>query len=201
MQLELKALQEQVGITFIYVTHDQEEALTMSNRIAVMSRGKALQIGSAVEIYERPNCKFVADFIGETNFLSGVVKVIDKERVTVELNSPKQEIVGIGIGRLTIGQPVAVSIRPEKVHLLDEDGLNAFDIKNSENQLKGRVTATAYIGSDTRVVLELGTGVRMKVWEQNEISTLDPEAYYSAGDAVRVIVPYENTLVLPEDIV
>ena len=84
MQLELKALQEQVGITFIYVTHDQEEALTMSNRIAVMSRGKALQIGSAVEIYERPNCKFVADFIGETNFLSGKVKTIQKGMVTVE---------------------------------------------------------------------------------------------------------------------
>ena len=201
MQLELKALQEQVGITFIYVTHDQEEALTMSNRIAVMSRGKTLQIGSAVEIYERPNCKFVADFIGETNFLSGVVKAIDKERVTVELNSPKQEITGIGIGQLILGQPVAVSIRPEKVHLVDDDGSKTIDIKSTENQLKGRVTVTAYIGSDTRVVLELGTGVRLKVWEQNEISTLDPEAYYCAGDAVRVIVPFENTLVLPEDIV
>ena len=201
MQLELKALQEQVGITFIYVTHDQEEALTMSNRIAVMSRGKALQIGSAVEIYERPNCKFVADFIGETNFLSGVVKAIDKERVTVELNSPKQEITGIGIGQLILGQPVAVSIRPEKVHLVDDDGSKTIDIKSTENQLKGRVTVTAYIGSDTRVVLELGTGVRLKVWEQNAISTLDPEAYYCAGDAVRVIVPFENTLVLPEDIV
>jgi spermidine/putrescine transport system ATP-binding protein len=201
MQLELKALQEQVGITFIYVTHDQEEALTMSNRIAVMSRGKALQIGPAVEIYERPNCKFVADFIGETNFLSGVVKAIDKERVTVELKSPKQEITGIGIGQLNLGELVAVSIRPEKVHLADDDGSVVIDIKSNENQLKGRVTATAYIGSDTRMVLELGTGVRMKVWEQNAISTLDPEAYYSAGDAVRVIVPYENTLVLPEEIV
>lgn len=199
MQLELKALQEQVGITFIYVTHDQEEALTMSNRIAVMSRGKVLQIGPAVEIYERPNCKFVADFIGETNFLSGVVRAIDKERVTVELNSPNQEIIGIGIGQLNLGAPVAVSIRPEKVHLVDDDGSVAIDIKSNENQLKGRVTATAYIGSDTRVVLELGTGVRMKVWEQNAISTLDPEAYYCAGDAVRVIVPYENTLILPED--
>ncbi|MCJ7723796.1 MAG: ABC transporter ATP-binding protein, partial [Anaerolineales bacterium] len=74
MQLELKALQEHVGITFIYVTHDQEEALTMSDRIAVMSQGKTLQIGTPVEIYERPNCRFVADFIGETNFLKGTVK-------------------------------------------------------------------------------------------------------------------------------
>jgi len=200
MQLELKALQEQVGITFIYVTHDQEEALTMSNRIAVMSRGKALQIGSSVEIYERPNCRFVADFIGETNFLSGTVKAIDKDKVRVEITSPKQEISGIGIGNLSVGQAVAISIRPEKVHLIDDDGSEVTDQGKKENQLHGRVTATAYIGSDTRVVLELETGVRMKVWEQNAISTLDPEAYYSVGDAVRIIVPFENTLVMPEDV-
>ena len=199
MQLELKALQEKVGITFIYVTHDQEEALTMSNRIAVMSRGKALQIGSAVEIYERPNCRFVADFIGETNFLSGTVKAQEKNRVVVEITAPHQEIIGIGIGDLRVGQAVAVSIRPEKVYLVDDDGSEVISLKPNENQLKGRVSATAYIGSDTRVVLELGAGVRMKVWEQNAISTLDPEAYYSVGDAVRIIVPYENTLVLPED--
>jgi spermidine/putrescine transport system ATP-binding protein len=201
MQLELKALQEQVGITFIYVTHDQEEALTMSNRIAVMSRGKTLQIGSSVEIYERPNCKFVADFIGETNFLSGTVKTIDKDRVVVALTSPEQEINGIGIGNLKIGQRVSVSIRPEKVHLLDDDGSEVVNQGIPENQLKGKVIVTAYIGSDTRIVLELGPGVRMKVWEQNAISTLDPEAYYSVGDAVRIFVPYDNTLVLPEDIV
>ena len=74
MQLELKTLQREVGITFIYVTHDQEEALTMSDRIAVMSKGVALQVGKPEEIYERPATKFVADFIGETNFLNGVVK-------------------------------------------------------------------------------------------------------------------------------
>ncbi len=198
MQLELKALQEQVGITFIYVTHDQEEALTMSNRIAVMSRGKALQIGSSVEIYERPNCKFVADFIGETNFLSGTVRSVEHERVTVTLSSPEQEIIGIGIGDLRAGQPVAVSIRPEKVHLADDNGVEAYHPSDHENMLKGKVTNTAYIGSDTRVVLELGTGVRMKVWEQNAISTLDPEAYYSVGDAVRIYIPQENTLVMPE---
>lgn len=199
MQLELKALQEQVGITFIYVTHDQEEALTMSNRIAVMSKGKTLQIGPSVEIYERPNCKFVADFIGETNFLFGSVKAIDDDRVDVELVEPKQLITGIGIGELSVGQAVAVSVRPEKVHLEDDEGSDGTDIKSADNQLKGRVTTTAYIGSDTRVIVELGSGVRMKVWEKNAVSTLDPEAYYSAGDPVRIIIPYENTLVIPED--
>jgi spermidine/putrescine transport system ATP-binding protein len=200
MQLELKALQEQVGITFIYVTHDQEEALTMSNRIAVMSKGNTLQIGSAVEIYERPNCRFVADFIGETNFLSGTVKMVDKDRVIVELTAPKQEIAGIGIGNINVGQSVAISIRPEKVHLVDDDGSEVKNLKAGENLLRGKVTTTAYIGSDTRVILDLGNGIRMKVWEQNAISTLDPEAYYTAGDAVRIFIPYENTLVMPEDV-
>jgi spermidine/putrescine transport system ATP-binding protein len=199
MQLELKALQEQVGITFIYVTHDQEEALTMSNRIAVMSRGKALQIGSSIEIYERPNCKFVADFIGETNFLSGTVTEVDNNRVVVALSSPEQKIHGIGIGDLCVGQSVAVAIRPEKVHLVDDDGSEVITQGIAENELKGRVIVTAYIGSDTRIVIELASGVRMKVWEQNAMSTLDPEAYYSVGDSVRILVPYDNTLVIPED--
>ncbi|HEY5156441.1 MAG TPA: ABC transporter ATP-binding protein, partial [Anaerolineales bacterium] len=200
MQLELKALQEQVGITFIYVTHDQEEALTMSNRIAVMNKGKALQIGGAVEIYERPNCRFVADFIGETNFLTGVVKALTKDRVTVMLNTLNQEISGIPQGQLSVGKAVAVSIRPEKVRLADDDGKEVRDLHGTENLLRGKVVTTAYIGSDTRVVLDLGGSLRMRAWEQNSISTLDPNAYYSTGDAVRIYIPIENTLVLPEDV-
>jgi spermidine/putrescine transport system ATP-binding protein len=199
MQLELKALQEQVGITFIYVTHDQEEALTMSNRIAVMNKGKALQIGGAVEIYERPNCRFVADFIGETNFLTGIIKTLTKDRVTVLLNSLNQEITGIWQGDLSVGKTVVVSIRPEKVRLADDDKKEVKDLRGTENLLHGKVVTTAYIGSDTRVVLDLGGGLRMRAWEQNAISTLDPEAYYSAGDMVRIYIPSENTLVLPED--
>ena len=200
MQLELKALQEQVGITFIYVTHAQEEALTMSNRIAVMNKGKALQIGGAVEIYERPNCRFVADFIGETNFLTGVVKALTKDRVTVLLNSLDQEIRGIPQGELSVGSSVAVSIRPEKARLADDDGKAVANLRGTENLLHGKVVDTAYIGSDTRVVLDLGASLRMRVWEQNSISTLDPSAYYSAGDPARIYIPVENTLVLPEDV-
>jgi spermidine/putrescine transport system ATP-binding protein len=199
MQLELKSLQEQVGITFIYVTHDQEEALTMSNRIAVMSKGRALQIGPAVEIYERPNCRFVADFIGETNFLSGTVKSVSKEKVSVFVSALSQEIDGIAQGTFAIGQPVAISIRPEKVRLVDEDGKEVEGLRGTENLLRGKIVTTAYIGSDTRVVVDLGGGVDMRAWEQNDISTLDPEAYYTAGDRVRIYVPFENTLVLPED--
>jgi spermidine/putrescine transport system ATP-binding protein len=83
MQLELKALQQQLGITFVYVTHDQEEAMTMSDRIAVMSRGKVQQMGTPVEIYERPANKFVADFIGESNFFEGQLKSLSKDEAVV----------------------------------------------------------------------------------------------------------------------
>src|SRR4051794_27945161 len=83
MQLELKSLQERVGVTFVFVTHDQEEALTMSDRIAVMSGGKVLQVGTPTEIYERPTCRFVADFIGETNFIEGRVSAIEPNSATI----------------------------------------------------------------------------------------------------------------------
>jgi spermidine/putrescine transport system ATP-binding protein len=196
MQLELKALQEHVGITFIYVTHDQEEALTMSDRIAVMSQGKTLQIGTPLEIYERPNCRFVADFIGETNFLKGTVKKVDKEKVTVLLTSLSKEIEGLGQGSFIFGQDVTVSIRPEKIRLADDTGAGA--LKGLENFLHAKVVRTAYVGSDTRVFLDLGKDIKMRAWEQNHVSTLDPDAYYAVGDVVRVYMPIENTLVLPE---
>jgi spermidine/putrescine transport system ATP-binding protein len=200
MQLELKALQEQVGITFIYVTHDQEEALTMSDRIAVMSAGRALQIGAPVEIYERPNCRFVADFIGETNFLAGTIKNVEKDRVKVALAELSQEIEGLSQGGFSIGQKVSVSIRPEKVRLVEETETGMSAVKDrSENYLRGKIVRTSYIGSDTRVVLDLGNNIQLRAWEQNHISTLDPEAYHSSGDLVRVYLPVENTLVLPEE--
>lgn len=198
MQLELKALQEQVGITFIYVTHDQEEALTMSNRIAVMNKGKALQIGPAVEIYERPNCRFVADFIGETNFLTGTVKAVFQEQVCVLVNAVGREITGIPRGTFVPGQAVAISIRPEKVRLEDAGPVQG-GAEPAENLLPARVVTTAYIGSDTRVVLDLGGGLQMRAWEKNAISTLDSQAYYHAGDLVNICIPFENALVLPEE--
>src|SRR5512146_708380 len=95
MQLELKALQQQLGITFIYVTHDQEEALTMSDRIAVMSLGVVQQIGTPVEIYERPANRFVADFIGESNFFDGQIKSLSKEEARVYVPALKTELIGL----------------------------------------------------------------------------------------------------------
>jgi spermidine/putrescine transport system ATP-binding protein len=190
MQIELKLLQVQVGITFIYVTHDQEEALTMSDRIAVMHKGKVLQVGKPVEIYERPTSRFVADFIGETNFLPGQVQSLDGDRVTVLLEDTTTPVSGLPQSELSVGQQVLVSIRPEKMRLSEECILN-------DNSLPGRVINSIYIGSDTRVIVEVGYSKLVTVWEQNKISTLDQNAYYTPGQQVWVTLFPENALVLP----
>ena len=191
MQLELKSLQQEVGITFIYVTHDQEEALTMSDRIAVMSHGKVLQMGTPVEIYERPTSRFVADFIGEANFLEGVVRSVQGDQAVVAIPAWKEELTGYLTGPVAAGDGVAVSIRPEKVRLTDQAGLR-------ENCYEGEVETSTYIGSDTHVYVNV-RGQRIKVWEQNRISTLDPRAYYRTGQKVWVTLLPENTLVLARD--
>jgi spermidine/putrescine transport system ATP-binding protein len=190
MQLELKLLQMQVGITFVYVTHDQEEALAMSDRIAVMSQGQALQIGSPAEIYERPNCRFVADFIGETNFLQGTLVQLEGQQACVQVDDGDMQVIGLPQGDLKVGQPVSVSVRPEKMRLVAEKPpLNV-------NCFPALVQNVVYIGSDTRVVVRVSPSLTMAVWEQNRISTLDPEAYFARGQPVWVVWLPENGLVL-----
>ncbi len=191
MQLELKALQQRVGITFVYITHDQEEALTMSDRIAVMDRGRLLQVGPATEVYERPNCRFVADFIGEANFLAGTIVQLDGRRAVTALDDQSMRVTGIaGADDLAVGQPVAVMVRPEKLRLSPEpppDAANAF---------AAVVEDVTYIGSDTRVALQLGTQLHLVAWDTNDFSTLDPDYYYARGERVWVSWPAENALVL-----
>lgn len=191
MQLELKALQQQLGITFVYVTHDQEEALTMSDRIAVMSQGKVLQMGPAVEIYERPTTRFVADFIGESNFLDGEVKSIRGDQAIVSVPSWSTELVGLTTAKVAPGDTVSISIRPEKIRLTESGD-------SQQNCLEGVVTTSTYIGSDTHVYLDV-RGVRIKVWEQNRTSRLDPGAYYRRGQKAWVTLVPENTLILGKD--
>ena len=188
MQLELKALQQQLGITFVYVTHDQEEAMTMSDRIAVMSKGRVQQLGTPVEIYERPSNRFVADFIGESNFLEGKIKTLSKDDACVFIPELNAELNGIPVSKgLAVGEEVTVSIRPEKVHI-SEKALN-------QNSFKGKVTNTVYIGTDTHVYVDL-KGKKIKVFEQNRISRLDPASFYTIGQDVILVMMPENVLVL-----
>jgi spermidine/putrescine transport system ATP-binding protein len=191
MQLELKALQQQLGITFIYVTHDQEEALTMSDRIAVMSQGKVLQIGPAVEIYERPTTRFVADFIGESNFLEGKVKSLKGDQAVVTIPTWGHDLTGLCTVSVAEGDAVAVSIRPEKIRLTDGP-------QPEPNCLEGVVSNSTYIGSDTHVYLDV-RGQRMKVWEQNRTSGVDPRSRFLTGARAWITLPQENTLVLKNE--
>lgn len=187
MQLELKKLQREVGITFIYVTHDQEEALTMSDRIAVMSNGVALQIGDANDIYERPNCKFVADFIGETSFLSGKVNQQNGRTVVVALDG------GLTVRAesdkpLANGAEVSVAIRPEKMHIKAVNG--------AANQFVGRVESIVYIGTDTHYGVRLKGNQLLRVREQNNAPGSRPVA--AEGDEVTVSFSAEAARVLTE---
>ncbi len=191
MQIELKGLQERVGITFIYVTHDQEEALTMCDRIAVMSGGKVLQIGSPTEIYERPNCRFVADFIGESNFVAGRVSETDSTHASVTTSA------GLLRGQcptpLAVGAAAMVSVRPEKAHLT----LQA-PAAGTPNVFPVTVERVSYIGSDTRILVRLGPDQLFSVWEQNTRSTVDRDAYWQQGESGYLSWPVENALVLTE---
>jgi spermidine/putrescine transport system ATP-binding protein len=163
MQIELKRLQREVGITFVFVTHDQEEALTMSDRIAVMSQGVALQVGNANDIYEHPNCKFVADFIGDTNFLDGKVVEKDGSKVQVELGAGGS-IWATTSQPIERGQTVSVTVRPEKMQIRPAAAVA------DGNELRGRVTSIVYIGTDTHYGVTLPNGQEVRVREQNSSS-------------------------------
>ena len=191
MQLELKALQQQLGITFVYVTHDQEEAMTMSDRIAVMSNGRVQQMGTPVEIYERPANRFVADFIGESNFFEGTIRSLSGQEAVVFIPHLNAEITGIAVSEgLVNGEEVTVSIRPEKVRVAEKE----LDI----NSFIGRVTNTVYIGTDTHIFVDLN-GKQVKVFEQNRISRLDPGSFYKIGQDVLLVMWPDNVLVLKKN--
>ncbi|HUV22717.1 MAG TPA: ABC transporter ATP-binding protein [Gammaproteobacteria bacterium] len=146
MQIELKRMQLETGITFIFVTHDQEEALTMSDRIAVMNKGRILQVGSPTDIYDRPSHRFVADFIGDTNFLDGELIEASSAGAVVRLSSGKT--VKTGPTDAAPNTPVSITVRPEQAVLIED--LDAAD-------LQGTVTNVMYSGTDSHFHIELST--------------------------------------------
>jgi spermidine/putrescine transport system ATP-binding protein len=174
MQRELKALQKRTGITFIFVTHDQEEALTMSDRIAVMSQGRVQQLGQPLEIYEQPVNRFVADFIGDTNFITATVEA-DHVHAGGGL-VPCRSAAGLRllvkpIDRHTAGEQVTLALRPEKVAL--KPGADA------------RVELAMYVGTDTTYEVRLADDSRLAVRLQNG---LDGRAAFQVGDQVALDV-------------
>ncbi|NJK78790.1 MAG: ABC transporter ATP-binding protein [Chloroflexaceae bacterium] len=200
MQIELKNLQERLGITFVLVTHDQEEALTMANRIAVMNHGRILQIGDPIEIYERPNCRFVADFIGETNFLDGTVSSVNGTTAMLT-TADGITLQGFAEQQLTVGTEATLSIRPEKMFLTPLDMV--ADDKRAEvlarpNTMLVQVERVNYIGSDTRIIVRLNDKRTFDIWETNTRSTLDRNEYWEMGEAAVLNCPPDNALILTE---
>ncbi|HKM32234.1 MAG TPA: ABC transporter ATP-binding protein [Oscillospiraceae bacterium] len=182
MQVELKHLQRQLGITFVYVTHDQEEALTMSDRIGVMNEGVLEQVGTPSEIYERPTSKFVASFIGESNILEAAVEHIDGDKLTLTLEFGKATARGKDF---VYDEMVYVSIRPEKVKYSTEpvEGFSIF----------GVVKEHIYIGSIIKTVIELPTEQQIIVTRQPDQSLLAVGEhiwlYWDVGSAVVMHTP------------
>ena len=193
MQHELKQIQRQAGPTFIYVTHDQDEAMTMSDRVAVMSEGRVLQIGTPAEIYDRPRTRFVAGFIGENNALEGRLSSVTDGLGVVELDS-----VGWLCGRLdgetVLGTRVTLAIRPERI-VLGKTGILDPANGNEWNELTGRVTDVQYLGTHWRVVVVLDGGRRLIAHRQPGDQGADP---LELGDVITARFRSRDAIVLPD---
>ncbi len=159
LQLEMRRLHADLGITFIYVTHDQEEALTMSDRIAVMNDGKVAQVGSPEDLYDRPSDRFVAGFIGESNFLPAVVRGMEDDVVIAECDGAL--IRAICPGRPASGDKVTLTTRPERLRFAD----SAWNATTPQNRLSVTVTEAVFAGERCRYMLQAGDGTSIVLKE------------------------------------
>ena len=161
LQVELKRIQREVGITFVYVTHDQEEALTMSDRIAVMNRGRVEQVDAPEAVYERPATTFVAGFIGVSNLMPAIVEQSSGDRTRVRLDAGVEvEAIGNGFGT---GERVHAVVRPEKLEI----GRKEDSTKDGWPSVEGTVESSVYLGTSTQIVVRLAGDVPMTVLVPN----------------------------------
>jgi spermidine/putrescine transport system ATP-binding protein len=186
LQLELKALQEQVGVTFVYVTHDQEEALTMADRLAVMSGGRIEQVGTPREVYEEPASAYVADFLGVSNLL-------EAEAVGTDSNGRCRVRVGelellAAHGHTSATGPVKVVVRPERVRVEPP-------IQTGENRLPGKVERVVYAGAISQLVVTLDKGTPIQCMLAND----GADSSFDRGASVSVCLPCEALRVLRTD--
>jgi spermidine/putrescine transport system ATP-binding protein len=198
MQLELKRIQQEVGITFIYVTHDQEEAMTMSNRLAVMRAGRAEQIGPPEEVYEKPQTQFVAAFLGASNLLEGELKEQTDGTSTVLLAGG--DVVHLPNDRapFRVGESVLVGVRPEKI-TIRSDGDTSEGRSTADpgwNSVSGLLRMATYIGVSHQYKVEGPGGHEFTVWVQN----LGSEPAPAPGERVKLSWRWEHTFaVLPQE--
>jgi spermidine/putrescine transport system ATP-binding protein len=192
MQVELKRIQQEVGITFIYVTHDQEEAMTMSDRIAVMNRGRYEQLGDPEGLYERPTTRFVASFLGISNLLPAKLTGTADGYAVAEVSGDASVRLPKG---LVNGQPsIEVGVRPEKIRMH-----KVGDSPSSgSNQLEGTVIDASYLGVSTSYVVETRSGARLTVYEQNVERTVHG-SLHRPGETVQVSWSPDHTFVVRTD--
>jgi len=211
MQAELKTLQQSVGITFIYVTHDQEEAITLSNRITVMNAGRLEQEGTPTEVYERPQTRFVADFIGLTNFITGTVQDSSMGSRNVRVTTTIGEIVCSGWQPGVVnGERVTLTLRPEKVLVLAAD----MPVSNGWNVAPGVITQATFLGAQNEYRVRIGnvsSGQGITVRQQNMGTNINPVALnghttglqrewrvFGPGERVILAWQHEASLILRE---
>ncbi|MBI3516029.1 MAG: ABC transporter ATP-binding protein [Proteobacteria bacterium] len=184
LQLEIKRLHRQLGITFIYVTHDQREALIMSDRIAVMNDGRIAQLGSPTDLYDRPANRFVAGFVGESNFLEGEVTHVDRTAVAVSIAGTT--VTATCATAPALGTRVALAVRPEKIGFADGGG--AADL----NVVPAVVREVAFVGEMHRYVLEIAAGTTVVMKQQHRF----PVRQRAPSERVVIEWHVEDTLVV-----
>ena len=191
MQLELKRIQQEVGITFIYVTHDQEEAMTMSDRIAVMNRGRYEQLADPETLYERPATRFVAGFLGISNLLRGTV--VEKSDRYAAVRLVDDALVRIPIAAVDGASSIEVGVRPEKIRMLTAEAA----APEGFNVLAGTVRDASYVGVSTQYVIETRSGGRITVYEQNVERTIHGSLYRPGEDVQLAWSPDHSFAVAP----
>ena len=185
MQIELKWIQTEVGLTFIHVTHDQEEAMTMSDRIVVMRHGKIEGIGSPKDIYDNPTTEFVATFLGASNLLSGQVASRNGGLAAVSVDGTTLQVRESRLPDVGTSSTVKIGVRPEKISIVP----SSSEPRPGHNSLKGRVRVSTFTGVGNQYLVQMASGDDLTVYAQNIGEELAPRS----GDEVLLTWPVEHT--------
>ncbi|MEI6534040.1 MAG: ABC transporter ATP-binding protein [Verrucomicrobiaceae bacterium] len=185
MRSEIRRICKEFGLTGIYVTHDQKEALSMADRMAIMDYGKIVQVGSPMQVYRNPISKMVAEFIGETNFIDGIVKGVSYREGLWDVDTVCGQLRGRPSGDLNpvAGQPVTLSIRPEALALRD--------VPDSPNRFFGNIIDTVYLGEQVQYEIILRDGTPIRVAEMNPAEILQP-----GSEEIRVMTATQDAVIL-----
>jgi putrescine transport system ATP-binding protein len=187
-QFELVNIQEKVGTTFVMVTHDQEEAMTMSTRIGVMDAGRIVQVSTPSDLYEYPASRFVAEFIGAVNMINGTAIAQEEDRVTVRCHELGGDVIARYPQPLPVGTEVGIAIRPEKIDVAESEP------SGQDNVMKGKVVEIAYLGDVSIYHVQTEAGPILRVQETHAARTADP--HYNWGDTLYLVWKASDAIVL-----